>query len=140
MVANSFPDDAQNFTGQFRIWGGGWLVKAKYLRIHSQRPGDGHPLLTAGKLIRVTVLHAHSTMIAVTHEMEFAKSVADVVTYIADGVIGEMGSPEQVFDNPQSEKPGLSCKLCWLAKGSVAAFCNTPFLYFLGWQLISLTE
>ncbi len=44
------------------------------------------------------------TMIVVTHEMEFAKNVADKVIYMADGVIEEMGTPEQVFDNPQSEK------------------------------------
>ena len=44
------------------------------------------------------------TMIVVTHEMDFAKSVADVVIYMADGVIEEMGTPEQLFENPQSEK------------------------------------
>ena len=44
------------------------------------------------------------TMIVVTHEMAFAKSVADVVIYMADGVIEEMGTPEEVFDNPKSEK------------------------------------
>ena len=36
--------------------------------------------------------------------MEFAKSVADVVIYMADGVIEEMGTPEEVFDYPRSEK------------------------------------
>ena len=45
-----------------------------------------------------------STMIVVTHEMDFAKSVADVVIYMADGVIEEIGTPEEVFDNPRSEK------------------------------------
>ena len=45
-----------------------------------------------------------STMIVVTHEMEFAKSVADVVIYMADGVIVEMGTPEQIFEHPQNEK------------------------------------
>ena len=45
-----------------------------------------------------------NTMVVVTHEMEFAKSVADVVIYMADGVIEEMGTPEEVFDHPQSEK------------------------------------
>ena len=45
-----------------------------------------------------------NTMIVVTHEMEFAKSVADVVIYMAEGIIEEAGSPEAVFDNPQSEK------------------------------------
>ena len=46
----------------------------------------------------------NNTMIVVTHEMEFAKSVADVVIYMADGVIEEMGTPEEVFDHPKSEK------------------------------------
>jgi len=36
--------------------------------------------------------------------MEFARSVADVVIYMADGVIEEMGTPEEVFGNPRSEK------------------------------------
>lgn len=44
------------------------------------------------------------TMIVVTHEMEFAKSVSDVVIYMADGMIEEIGTPEQIFDNPCSEK------------------------------------
>ena len=44
------------------------------------------------------------TMIVVTHEMEFAKSVADVVIYMADGVIEEMGTPEQIFTDPQSPR------------------------------------
>ncbi len=44
------------------------------------------------------------TMIVVTHEMDFAKSVADIIIYMADGVIEEMGTPEEVFDHPKSEK------------------------------------
>ena len=44
------------------------------------------------------------TMIVVTHEMAFARSVADLVIYMADGLIEEMGTPESVFDNPQSDK------------------------------------
>ena len=44
------------------------------------------------------------TMIVVTHEMDFAKSVADVIIYMADGVIEEIGAPEEVFDHPKSEK------------------------------------
>ena len=43
-------------------------------------------------------------MIVVTHEMEFAKNVADKVIFMADGVIVESGTPEEVFDHPQSEK------------------------------------
>ena len=44
------------------------------------------------------------TMVVVTHEMEFAKHVADVVIYMADGVIEEIGTPEEIFDHPISEK------------------------------------
>lgn len=44
------------------------------------------------------------TMIVVTHEMEFAKNVSDKVMFMADGVIEEMGSPEEIFNNPNSEK------------------------------------
>ena len=63
------------------------------------------PELT-GEVLRVirSLKENHSTMIVVTHEMEFAKSVADVVIYMADGIIEEMGPPEQIFEHPQSEK------------------------------------
>ncbi len=44
------------------------------------------------------------TMIVVTHEMNFARGVADKVIFMADGVIEEEGDPEQVFTNPKSER------------------------------------
>ena len=63
------------------------------------------PELT-GEVLRVIrgLKDKNNTMIVVTHEMEFARSVADVVIYMADGVIEEMGTPEEIFDNPKSEK------------------------------------
>ena len=63
------------------------------------------PELT-GEVLRVIrgLKTGGNTMIVVTHEMEFAKSVADVVIYMADGVIEEMGTPEEVFDHPRSVK------------------------------------
>ena len=63
------------------------------------------PELT-GEVLRVIrgLKTGDHTMIVVTHEMEFAKSVADVVIYMADGVIEEIGTPEEVFDAPRSEK------------------------------------
>ena len=63
------------------------------------------PELT-GEVLRVirNLKDENHTMIVVTHEMEFAKCVADVVIYMADGVIEEMGTPEQIFCDPQSEK------------------------------------
>ena len=63
------------------------------------------PELT-GEVLRVIrgLKDKDNTMIVVTHEMEFARSVADVVIYMADGVIVEMGTPEEVFDHPKHEK------------------------------------
>ena len=44
------------------------------------------------------------TMIVVTHEMGFAREVADRVVFMDGGVIVEEGTPEQVFDHPRSER------------------------------------
>lgn len=44
------------------------------------------------------------TMIVVTHEMDFARAVADKVIYMAGGVIEEQGTPDEVFGAPRSEK------------------------------------
>jgi polar amino acid transport system ATP-binding protein len=44
------------------------------------------------------------TMLCVTHEMGFAREVADRVLFMADGVIAEEGAPEQIFNNPQNER------------------------------------
>ena len=43
------------------------------------------------------------TMIVVTHEMEFARNVSDKVIFMADGVIEEQGTPDELFGNPKSE-------------------------------------
>lgn len=63
------------------------------------------PALT-GEVLRVIrgLKSSERTMIVVTHEMEFARRVADKVIFMADGVIEEIGEPEQVFTTPQSEK------------------------------------
>ena len=63
------------------------------------------PELT-GEVLKVIkgLKSSDSTMIVVTHEMEFAKNVADRVIFIADGVIEEEGTPQEVFENPKSEK------------------------------------
>ena len=44
----------------------------------------------------------NSTMIVVTHEMEFARHVADQVLFMADGVIAESGTPDDLFNHPKS--------------------------------------
>jgi putative lysine transport system ATP-binding protein len=44
------------------------------------------------------------TMLVVTHEMAFARDVSNRVVYMADGVICEQGSPEQIFTAPQQAR------------------------------------
>ena len=46
----------------------------------------------------------HTTMIVVTHEMGFAKEVADRVVFMDKGLIVEEGTPEEIFGNPKSDR------------------------------------
>lgn len=48
--------------------------------------------------------NAGMTMLCVTHEMGFAKEVADRVLFMADGIIAEEGMPEEIFSNPQNPR------------------------------------
>ena len=61
------------------------------------------PELT-GEVLRVIreLRDGNTTMIIVTHEMNFAKNVSDKVIFMADGIIEEIGSPNELFENPQS--------------------------------------
>ncbi len=63
------------------------------------------PELT-GEVLKVIkgLKDSESTMIVVTHEMNFARNVADKIIFMADGVVEEMGTPEEVFGNPKSDK------------------------------------
>ncbi|MGN0569340.1 MAG: amino acid ABC transporter ATP-binding protein [Candidatus Fimenecus sp.] len=63
------------------------------------------PELT-GEVLRVIreLKDENTTMIIVTHEMNFAKNVSDKVIFMADGIIEEMGNPADVFDSPKSER------------------------------------
>lgn len=46
----------------------------------------------------------HQTMLVVTHEMQFAREVADRVIFMAEGKIVEQGSPQDIFNNPQDPR------------------------------------
>ena len=63
------------------------------------------PELT-GEVLKVirNLKSSDSTMIVVTHEMEFARNVADKVIFMADGVIEEEGTPQEVFEQTKSER------------------------------------
>jgi polar amino acid transport system ATP-binding protein len=59
-----------------------------------------------GEVIAVmsSLAHEGRTMIVVTHEMQFAREAADRVYYMDEGVFLEIGTPEQVIDNPKDER------------------------------------
>lgn len=63
------------------------------------------PELT-GEILAVIRLLAedHMTMVIVTHEMRFAQAVSDRVIFMADGVIVEEGTPDDLFLHPQKER------------------------------------
>lgn len=59
-----------------------------------------------GEVLQVMkdLAHRGMTMIIVTHEMGFAREVADRVLFMDEGVIVEQGSPDEIFGNPQNER------------------------------------
>ncbi|NLW17169.1 MAG: amino acid ABC transporter ATP-binding protein [Firmicutes bacterium] len=59
-----------------------------------------------GEVLKVmeTLAASGMTMLVVTHEMDFAREVADRVVFMDQGVIAEEGPPEQIFDSPQQER------------------------------------
>lgn len=59
-----------------------------------------------GEVLQVIKELAHKgmTMVIVTHEMGFAREVADRVLFMDEGLIVEQGSPDQIFGNPQNER------------------------------------
>lgn len=64
------------------------------------------PELVRGVLdvIRDLAENSGMTMIVVTHEMDFAREVADRVVFMEDGVVVEQGVPEKVFDHPENAR------------------------------------
>ena len=54
--------------------------------------------------VMVKLAREGMTMIVVTHEMNFARRVADRVIFMADGQIVEAGTPDEFFDNPKTER------------------------------------
>ncbi len=54
--------------------------------------------------VMVELAQENITMMCVTHEMGFAREVADRVIFVDDGQILEQGTPEHFFENPQHER------------------------------------
>lgn len=55
-------------------------------------------------VIREIAEEGEMAMLLITHEMDFAKEIADRVIFSADGRIVEQGTPEEIFDHPKSER------------------------------------
>src|SRR6266849_7575809 len=62
-----------------------------------------------GEVLKVMrdLAYEGSTMVVVTHEMQFARDVSDRVVFISDGVIVEQGDPEEIFKQPRHERTKL---------------------------------
>lgn len=56
------------------------------------------------EVIKEIAFESDMTMLLITHEMDFAKEVADRVAFFNEGVIAEHGSPEEIFNNPQTPR------------------------------------
>ena len=54
--------------------------------------------------VMVELARGGMTMVVVTHEMNFARRVADRVIFMADGAIVEEGTPDEFFDNPKTQR------------------------------------
>ena len=63
------------------------------------------PELT-GEVLNVMqqLAEAHMTMIVVTHEMSFAREVANKILFMNDGIILEEGAPEDIFEHPKNDR------------------------------------
>jgi ABC-type polar amino acid transport system ATPase subunit len=62
-----------------------------------------------GEVLKVMrdLAYEGSTMVVVTHEMQFARDVSDRVVFISDGVIVEQGDPEEIFKQPKHDRTKL---------------------------------
>ena len=102
----------------------------------TSRPRRSTPELT-GEVLRVirSLADQHTTMIIVTHEMAFARDVADHVVFMDGGTIVEEGTPTEVFENTHNERTkaifepffAKQLKNGKLYKNFSALFTITPF-------------
>ncbi len=62
-----------------------------------------------GEVLKVMrdLAYEGSTMVVVTHEMQFARDVSDRVVFISDGTIVEQGDPMEIFKHPKHERTKL---------------------------------
>jgi general L-amino acid transport system ATP-binding protein len=108
------PDQARKFPGQLS---GGQQQRVAIARSLAMRPKvmlfDEPTSALDPEMIKEVLdtmqelATSGMTMIVVTHEMGFAREVADRVVFMADGQIVEVGTPEHFFENPQEDRTKL---------------------------------
>ncbi len=100
--ANEYPSRLSGGQQQ-RIGIGRAMVTGPKLVLLDEPTSSLDPELVGGVLEVIRKLAArHMTMLLTTHEMGFARSVADRVIFLADGKVQEQGTPQWIFDHPQS--------------------------------------
>ena len=102
--AQSYVDDLSGGERQ-RVWISMLLAQASPVMILDEPTSALDPELT-GEVLKVirALAEEHMTMVIVTHEMAFARAVADKVIFMDGGVIVEQGAPEAVFGDTQQER------------------------------------
>jgi len=108
------PEQAQKFPGQLSGGQQQRVAIARSLAMHPKVMLFDEPTSALDPEMIKEVLDTMKelaisgmTMIVVTHEMGFAREVADRVVFMADGQIVEVGTPEHFFDNPREERTQL---------------------------------
>ena len=102
--ANAYPDSLSGGQKQRVAIARALAMKPKVM-LFDEPTSALDPELTGEVLKTIKQLaDDHMTMIIVTHEMNFAREVSDRVIFMADGVIQEEGTPEQIFSHPQNER------------------------------------
>lgn len=105
------PDQARKFPGELsggqqqRVAIARALCMAPEIMLFDEPTSALDPEMISEVLdVMVGLAEEGMTMVCVTHEMGFARRVADRVIFMADGQVIEQGTPEQFFDNPQNAR------------------------------------
>jgi len=102
--ANSYPDQLSGGQKQ-RVAIARALAMSPDLMLFDEPTSALDPEMVGEVLEVIKQLAAEGmTMVIVTHEMNFAKQVADRVIFMDDGIILEEGSPEELFNNPKNQR------------------------------------
>ncbi len=103
--ANDYPNTLSGGQQQRVAIGRAMALKPKVM-LFDEPTSALDPYLVGEVLnvIKEIVKEHDTTMIIVTHEMGFAKEVADRIIFMDGGYIVEEGTPQEIFENPQNEK------------------------------------